>query len=138
MPGVHDDLISHLDTAHVRAHGVDDPTRVRADDVEVGGLPPSRLAPRDIDRDAPRGPDVVEVDPRSHGGDQDVVRPDLGDVDHLVPDGVGRVAEPVRADEHPMHARRNFADRRELTDVVDVLAHATNPSLTPRQWVAEP
>ena len=138
MPRVNDHLISRLDISHVRAHGVNDPTRVRADDVEVGGLTPSRLTLRDVDRDTPGGPDVVEVDPRSHGGDQDVVRPDLGDVDHLVPYGVAGVAEPVGTDEHPMHAGWNLAERGELTDVVDVLAHATNPSLTPRPWVAEP
>ena len=124
---MNDDLITNGDVAHVRADGVDDAARIRADDVELGRLIPSRLALGDVDRDPPSGPHVVEVDPCGHRGDQDVVRREQGDVDHLIPDRLARITEPVRSNEHRVHARRDLAEQRELTDVVYVLHHATEP-----------
>jgi hypothetical protein len=123
---MHGDVVADLDVGHVAADRVDDAARVGTDDVEVGRLTPSRLRLRDVDRDTARGPDVVEVDACGHRGHEDVVRPELRDVDHLVLDRVLRLAEPLGPDEHRVHLPRDLPDRRQLADVVDVLAHGSH------------
>ena len=76
LAGVHDDAVTDRDVRHAVADRVDEAGRIRADDVEVGRLAPSRLGLRDVDGDAPGRPDVVEVDAGGHDHDQGLPRPD--------------------------------------------------------------
>ncbi len=57
-----------------------------------------------------------------------VVRTELGDVDHLVLDRLLGLAEPIGAHDLRVHLRGHLADRRQLADLVQVLAHGSHPS----------
>ena len=94
------------------------PRGVGADDVEVRRLAPARLGLRDVDRDPARRPDVVEVHAGGHDHHERVVRPELGDVDHLVLDRGLRLAEALGPNQLRVHPRRHLADGRQLADLV--------------------
>jgi len=127
LPGVHDDTVADLHVRHLGADRVHDARRVRADDVEVGGLAPASLRLRHVDRDAAGRPHVVEVHARSHDHHERVLRAELGDLDDLVADRVARLPEPVGPDELGVHLPRNLTDRWDLADPVQILAHASTP-----------
>ena len=126
LAGVHDDAVAHLDVRDLVAHRVHDAARIRADDVEVGGLTPPRLRLRDVDRDPARRPDVVEVDAGGHHQHERIVRPELGHVDDLVLDRLLGLAVAVGTHQLRVHLRRHLADRRDLADLVQVLAHGSH------------
>jgi hypothetical protein len=91
------------------------------------------LGLRDVDGDPSSRPDVVEVDARRHHRHEDVGRAQLRDVDHLVLDRILRVAVALGSHQHRVHLSGHLADRRKLTELVDVLAHGSHPSEMSRQ-----
>ena len=127
LAGVHHHAVAHLDVRDLIAHRVDDTRCIRAHDVEVGGLAPSSLGLGDVHRRAAGSPHVVVVHPRGHDHDERIVRPELGHVDHLVLDRRLGLAVPVGSHELRMHLRRHIADRWDLTDLEQVLAHGISP-----------
>ena len=127
LAGVHHDAVADLDVRDLIADRPHDAARVRTHDVEVGGLAPPRLRLRDVDRDAARRPDVVEVHPCRHHQHQGVVRPQLGNVDDLVLDGLLGIAVAVGTHQLRVHLRRHLTQRRKLSDVVQVLGHGSHP-----------
>ena len=130
LPRMHHDLVADRDVRDLAPHGVHDAARVGPDDVEVGRLTPARLRARDVHRDAAGRPHVVEVHAGGHRGDEHVARPQLGDVEDLVLDRHRGLPEPVGPHRHRVHPRRHLARRRQLADVVQVLAHPSHPSGT--------
>ena len=72
-------------------------------------------------------PHVVEVHPGGHDHHERVVRPELGHVDHLALDRLLGLAVPIGSHELRMHLRRHLADRRDLAELVQVLAHGSHP-----------
>ena len=123
---MHHDPIADLHVGHLVAHGVDDAGGIGPDDVEIDRLIPASLCLRHVDRHTSGRPDVVEVHAGSHDHHQGIVRPELGHVDHLAPDGMLGLAEAVGAHELRVHLRRHVADRRDLTERVQVLAHGSH------------
>ena len=128
LAGVHDDTVADLHVRDRVADGVDHPGGVGADDVEVGGLVPPSLGLRDVDRDASGRPHVVEVHAGRHDHHERVVRAELGHVDHLVADRLRGLAVAIGAHELRVHLRRHLADRWDLAELVQVLAHGSHPS----------
>jgi hypothetical protein len=55
------------------------------------------------------------------------VRPELRNVQDLVADRLTRLAVAIGPDGHRVHPRRHLADRGQLTDVVQILAHCSHP-----------
>src|ERR1700730_1963024 len=106
-----DDLGADLETGDAVAERPDDAGGVAAPDVEILGLSRPLALGDDVDRDAARRPDVVEVDARGHHGDQHLTRPWSGGVDLLDLEGIPRVAKAILADHLCNHARRNLTDR---------------------------
>src|SRR6185503_19372311 len=102
---------------------VDDAAGVGADDVEVRRLAPPRLRLRDVDRHTPCGPDVIEVHAAGHDHHERIEGTELWYVEHLVLDRLLGITEAIGAYELRVHLRRYLADRRQLTDLVQLLAH---------------
>jgi hypothetical protein len=125
---VDDHVIAGGEARDVGPDRVDDPGRVRSDDVEVGRLTPSRLGLRHVDGHPARRPHVVEVDAGGHDHHERVRRTDLGDLDHLVADRFPRLAEAVGTNQLRVHPSRHLTDGRELTYLVQVLRHGTFPT----------
>ena len=127
LPGMHDDAVAHGDVRDCLADRVHHTRGVGSDDVEVGGLAPPRLSLRDIHRESPRRPDVVVVHARSHHQHEGVVRAELGNRDDLVLDRGGRVTVAVGPHQLRVHGGRDLADRGDLADLIQLLAHARHP-----------
>ncbi len=111
LVAVDDDLIAHLAALHAAADGPDDARGVGAGDV-VGLLV-------DVQRGqglAERRPDTVVVDAGGHHVDEDLVRPDVGDGDHLVLERDLGGAVTLLADGHRDHRLRHLAEGWDLSE----------------------
>src|SRR5438105_12490817 len=91
--------------------------------MEVRRFAPSSLRLGHVNRDTPCGPDVVEVHPCGHDHHQSVVWPEGRDLDQLVLDRLLRFAVAIGTNQLRVHPSRYLADRRDLSDRVDVLPH---------------
>src|ERR1700730_17833229 len=85
----------------------------------------------DVEWLAERGPDIVVVDARGHDVDQHLVGADRGRRDHLTLPGIARLAEPILPDEVRVHPRRNFPDRRSVSQIVELCHGASGCDYLP-------
>src|SRR5262249_9226214 len=118
--GVDDDLVAGLDVGHVLTDRPHDAGAVAAAGVEVLGLAAALPLRDHVERIAERRPDVVVVDPRRHHVDENVLRADGRRGDDLALPRVARLTEAVLADEVRVHLLRHLAERRSLTEIVEI------------------
>jgi hypothetical protein len=106
------DLVADTPVADIRSDRPDDAGRVRSGDVERMIVEVQRRH-----RMAERRPDAVVVDACRHDQDQDLIRPDLGDVDHLLLEGGRRISVALPPQCPGMHPFRDDAGRNILAKV---------------------
>src|SRR5207302_11326564 len=95
-------------------------------DLEAGRLAEARVYLRHVDRHAARSPHVVVVDPGRHHEHERGIRTDLWDLDLSDLERFLRLAEAFGADHLRVHARRDLAERRNVTDLVDARGHRSS------------
>src|SRR5262249_16179872 len=75
-----------------------------------------------VDRRAQCRPHIVEVHPRGHHINQDLVGPDLGCGNPLDLERALGLTEALRTNQLRVHLSRHMPDRRNFTNLVDFLA----------------
>ena len=114
--GVDDHVVAESHSLDAVADRVDDSCGVASTEVEVARVARALAHRDDVDRSPPSRPDVVEVDPRGHHGDEHLARARCRRFDLLHLECATRLAEAILPDDLCEHARRHVAHGREHAD----------------------
>ena len=102
-------MVADLHARDAVANRVDDSRGIASTEVEVARVARPLTHGDDIDRGTTGRPDVVEVDPRCHHGDEHLSRAGGRRFDLLHLECATRLAEAILPDELREHARRHLA-----------------------------